>query len=506
MTAPIRFGIVGGEGFIGSAFVRALEKQGLKRDQDFAIITHAHYREAAAREYDILIDANGNSSKVLAERDPSEDHRRSVASVEERLRLFRFRKYIYLSSCDVYSDCSSPTTTREDSPEKLTRGANRYGAHKRQAELAIERSATDWLIFRVGGVVGPGLKKNPIFDLQQGHPLFLSLESRLQYLTTDDVARIVLELTHRSREHINLCGRGTVRLKDIHELTGRRSPVALDLPTVTYDINIDRLSNLTRVPSSEDAVKRHLTQDFSDVSILISAFNEESCIVACLEKLIRVLPGAEILVIHGGTDRTAARAEEFARAHPGARIVVIPHHPDEGKGHAIQTGIARARGTRMAQFDADLQFAAEDLPALLAPLSLPGPAGADIVIGSRFLPDSNRQGYRPLFIRDLGNRIVNRVLTWLAGQPITDVTTGMKSWTRAAITAAPFRDRRFVYEMEIPLRGAMRGLRIAQIPVSYFTRQGGISGHGAGLREFVSLALTGFKILFHAILIRLRIR
>ena len=128
---------------------------------------------------------------------------------------------------------------------------------------------------------------------------------------------------------------------------------------------------------------------------------------------------------------------------------------------------------------------------------------ADIVLGSRFMTGADISDYRFSFFRVMGNRAVSAWTSLLCGQWVTDVTTGYKAWTKAAIQKIDFQDDGFVYEVEIPMRACMEGLRVAQVPVKYHDRQGGISGHGSGWRETLSIVRTGFRILAHATAIRL---
>jgi len=60
-----------------------------------------------------------------------------------------------------------------------------------------------------------------------------------------------------------------------------------------------------------------------------------------------------------------------------------------------------------------------------------------------------------------------------------------------------------VYEVEIVVRAARLGLRIVQVPVRYHNRQGGVSGHGSGWREIMSLMNCGLRLLWTATRIRL---
>jgi len=234
------------------------------------------------------------------------------------------------------------------------------------------------------------------------------------------------------------------------------------------------------------------------LSIIIACFNEAESIEACLRGLLEAAPGAEIVVIHGGTDRTLEIARRLAQEHP--EIHAHKNYGDTGKGHAIKFGITVTDRPFLLQFDADMQFDPSEVPKVLAPL-LQGEA--DIAIGSRFLPGSVTREYRFSFFRVVGNRIVNRWLSLLAGKPVSDVTTGYKAWTREAIETVNFKDNRFVYEMEIVMRGALKGLRLAQVPITYRNREKGFSGHGSGFRELWSICRTGFKLLWWSLMIRL---
>jgi glycosyltransferase involved in cell wall biosynthesis len=234
-------------------------------------------------------------------------------------------------------------------------------------------------------------------------------------------------------------------------------------------------------------------------SIIIACLNEEDTIVECLERLTQSAPEAEILVLHGGHDRTHERARAFAQSHP--QVVSLRNENDRGKGSAIKAGIRRASHEVMCQFDADLQFEPEDIGRVMAPI-LEG--RADVVIGSRFMKGADAADYRFSFLRVMGNRMVNAWVSLLCGQSVTDVTTGFKAWTKAAIQKIGFQDDGFVYEVEIPVRACMENLRVAQVPVKYHDRQGGVSGHGQGWREGLSIARTGFRILASAMAVRLR--
>lgn len=245
--------ILGGAGFVGSAIARACAARGLAHE----VITRASYADLAGQSCRLFINANGNSRKPLARQAPLEDFEASVRSVRASLEDFRFDLYVHLSSCDVYPDCSSPETTGEDGSIDVARQSP-YGFHKYLAEQCVHHRARHHLILRLGGFVGPGLRKNAIFDILHGGPLWLDPESDLQFLSTDAAAEILLELAAQhagGSELYNLCGAGVVRLSEVMEQAGAGNlAVQPGSPRVRYDVSVAKVSRRVALPSSRETV------------------------------------------------------------------------------------------------------------------------------------------------------------------------------------------------------------------------------------------------------------
>lgn len=243
--------VIGANGFVGSAFMRWATSQG----REAVGLTRQNYDEFKGAECDLLVNANGNSRKPLANEQPLLDFEMSVESVVRSTIDFKFRKYVFLSSCDVYSHVATPEGNDESSvidPNKLSR----YGFHKLLAERYVQFAAPDWMIFRLGGMVGPGLKKNAVFDVLKGGPLWLDPASELQFLSTDEVAATAMALAERlSGEVINLCGQGVVSIRQMIEWHGTEVPVNPGSPRVRYEVNTDKLRSIASVSSSADAVR-----------------------------------------------------------------------------------------------------------------------------------------------------------------------------------------------------------------------------------------------------------
>ena len=249
--------ILGGNGFVGSAFTRLCQATG----REHAVLTRQNYEQYRGQACQVFINANGNSKKFLPRDQPLLDFDMSVRSVRSSLVDFRYDCYVHLSSCDVYPDCSTPETTREDAPIDVSRQSP-YGFHKYLAEQCVRHAAPRHLIFRMGGFVGPGLRKNAIFDILHGGPLWLHPDSELQFLHTDRLAEIVLQLADSAvpSDTFNICGRGTVRLGEVMRWAGRPVPIRDAAPKVCYAISLCKVAALAGLPETAMSVKEYVLQ------------------------------------------------------------------------------------------------------------------------------------------------------------------------------------------------------------------------------------------------------
>lgn len=251
--------VLGGNGFIGSAFERQLRNLAM----EYKIITRGNYKNFIGLKCDIIINANGNSAKYLASRDPKREFEASVSSVVASLVDFSASTYVYLSTGDVYPDQHSPEVTLENQYIDTER-LSRYGLHKFFAEQYIRATHPNWLIFRMGGFVGPGLKKNAIYDILNGPQIWISQDSELQFLSTDRAAALVLEITTNgySKEVINLGALGVVRVGDIRDQTDVNVPFIEGAPRVRFELSLAKLQSIVKypLPTSEEEILNFLKE------------------------------------------------------------------------------------------------------------------------------------------------------------------------------------------------------------------------------------------------------
>jgi nucleoside-diphosphate-sugar epimerase len=252
--------VLGGHGFVGSAFVRLLSRLNVPH----RAVGRKDYAEAARDSCDVLINAAGNSVKYLADRDPAADFMQSVQLAVAAARDFSPRLYVLASSVDVYSKLHCASTTTEDTPFEAMQ-ASLYGFHKQLAEWCVQRHTGEWLIVRLAGMVGPGLRKNPVFDILNDQPLRISLDSRYQFMSTDDVAEVSWHLVSAGvrNEVFNVCGDGLISPREIADMLGR--PVAIHpeaekaAPRIV-DVAIQRISRIRPMPPTRATIERFLRQ------------------------------------------------------------------------------------------------------------------------------------------------------------------------------------------------------------------------------------------------------
>lgn len=251
--------LIGCRGFVGSAFARFFTERSIP----FTGVDRANYSDHAGQNWDVVVHAAANSKKFVAEETPLADMEQSLERTAAILRDFPARKFLLISSVDVYNDLSQPAATRESEPIDPASLAN-YGFHKHLSELLVLRHAPHPLVFRLAGMVGPALKKNPVFDVSRRLPLRIHPDSRYQFLHTAAVAEMVWSLQDRlpPGEILNVCGRGLVSPREIAKMAG----VELDLSQISgppriVDIAVDKLAGLVEVPETSETVRRFLEQE-----------------------------------------------------------------------------------------------------------------------------------------------------------------------------------------------------------------------------------------------------
>ena len=199
------------------------------------------------------------------------------------------------------------------------------------------------------------------------------------------------------------------------------------------------------------------------LSVVIPCFNEAATILDLLER-VRSAPVASkqiIVVDDGSTDGT----RELLQGLQAGDLTVLLHERNRGKGAALATGFAAARGEICIVQDADLEYDPAEYPLVIGPIVQ---GKADVVFGSRF------QGAAPHRVVYFWHRVGNGVLTLLSNMltdlNLTDMETCYKAFRTEIIQAIRIREQRFGFEPEITAKLARRRCRIYEVGISYYGR------------------------------------
>jgi glycosyltransferase involved in cell wall biosynthesis len=216
------------------------------------------------------------------------------------------------------------------------------------------------------------------------------------------------------------------------------------------------------------------------LSILMPVYNERERVErAIAEVLDTPLPTEfELIVVNDGS--TDGTSEILRDGNWDSRVRLIEHPENRGKGAAVQTGLAQARGEYSAIFDADLEYDPTDLGLLMPPL-LDGRTNA--CFGVRAF-----DGYTShSFLYVLGNKGVTLACNVLFNVYLHDIMTCHKMIRTDIFRSLPLRSAGFAIEPEITARLVQRGERIFEVPVHYRARA---TEEGKKLT-----ALDGFRVL-----------
>lgn len=151
----MRIAVLGYKGFVGSAIYQHFSDSG---KYEVVGIGRENYASFIGEHFDVFINANGNSKKLLAAKEPKYDFEMNVKTTLDTLLDFKTDKYVYISSVDVYNDVSNPANNHEDAAIQAEKLSN-YGFDKYLGELVVKKHAHNWIILRPGGMVGEGLRK-----------------------------------------------------------------------------------------------------------------------------------------------------------------------------------------------------------------------------------------------------------------------------------------------------------------------------------------------------------
>ena len=212
-----------------------------------------------------------------------------------------------------------------------------------------------------------------------------------------------------------------------------------------------------------------------DVTVVCPFYNEaailEHAIRTMLARLATLDRSWELIVVNDGShDGSADLAKGLLAAD--ARLRVLGYASNRGRGHALRTGIAAARGDIIVTTEIDLSWGEDIVHRLVE--AMDSRADADIVVASPNLPGGEYRNVpaKRVFISKFGNRVIRMFM----GDRVT-MNTGMtRAYRRDVIRSLPVTEDGKEFHLEVILKATAFGYRIREIPAILEWKEYKLSG------------------------------
>lgn len=229
------------------------------------------------------------------------------------------------------------------------------------------------------------------------------------------------------------------------------------------------------------------------VVVVLPTYNERENVQRLLTAVRAAVPDADLLVVDDNSpDGTAILVEETA-ADLG-QIKLLRRPGKQGLGSAYRQGFAVALDEGYdVVVSMDVDFSHD--PAVLTELLALIEAGADAVIGSRYVPGGATVDW-PLH-RRLLSRLGNRYTSFILGLQVRDCTSGYRAYRAEALRAiepASTAAEGYAFLTELVRRLVRGGWRVMESPIVFTDRRYGSSKMSGRIVAESMLLVTGWGL------------
>lgn len=208
--------------------------------------------------------------------------------------------------------------------------------------------------------------------------------------------------------------------------------------------------------------------------VVIPTYQEAENIADMLQRVRAAAPTVSVLVVDDGSPDGTAEIAEATGAEVG-QVRVLRRTEKAGLGGAYRAGFAEgiAGGHEiLIEMDADLSHDPTDLPRLLEAIV----EGADLAIGSRYVPGGSTPGWP--WSRQLISRSGNRYVGIVLGLEVRDATAGYRAYRAEMLERIDYQTTAaegYAFQVEMAYRVRRAGGTIRELPISFRDRVRGTS-------------------------------
>ena len=211
-----------------------------------------------------------------------------------------------------------------------------------------------------------------------------------------------------------------------------------------------------------------------ETTVVVPTYEEAGNVAELLRRIRTAVPTARVLIVDDGSRDGTPEIAEALNSELGG-VDVLRRTAKEGLGPAYRAGFARAlrEGTEVVvTMDADLSHDPATLPMLIAAIE----DGADVAVGSRYIPGGSIANW-PASRRVLsawGNRYATSALKL----PVSDATSGYRAYRASLVddvTRAPVRASGYGFLIELAYRVSCEGNKMVEVPITFVDRRWGSS-------------------------------
>jgi glycosyltransferase involved in cell wall biosynthesis len=203
-------------------------------------------------------------------------------------------------------------------------------------------------------------------------------------------------------------------------------------------------------------------KELATLSLVMPVYNESKTVSSTIKKVLELEFVNQLIVVD---DFSSDGTQNILKTINSEKLTLIFHDHNEGKGAALRSGFAKAKGPFVGIQDADDEYDPRELLKFLPPLIN---NQADAVFGSRFR--SGEIGRVLYYWHSLGNKFLTTISNMTTNLNLTDMETCYKVIRKETLDKIVLKENRFGFEPEITAKLARSGARIYEVGISYYGR------------------------------------